>query len=156
MNQQIPQDQFEALLPLAAGWAAEQETWILREGVPLSHTEMIDAQAVGVKAPDRVRLLQVEKIPSPTHPLLKAACNAINFFTAGPRGLTFHYGIFVRRDCAQDRHLLIHELVHTAQYERLGGINPFLRKYLSECFTNGYHNSPLEQEAADIAQRICA
>ncbi len=156
MNQPLPHEQFEKLLPLAADWAAEQETLILREGVPLSNQEIIVAKAAGVKEPDRVRLLQVDAIPSPGHPLLKAACNAINFFTSGPRGLTFHYGIFVRRDCAQDRHLLTHELVHTAQYERLGGIVPFLRKYLSECFTNGYRNAPLEQEAADVAHRICS
>lgn len=156
MDQPFPHDQFETLLPLAANWAAEQEAWILREGVPLTDTEIIDARAAGVQQPERVRLLHVPTIPSPTHPLLKAACNAINFFTSGPRGLTFHYGIFVRGDCRQDRHVVTHELVHTAQYERLGGIFPFLRRYLSECFTNGYRNAPLEQEAANVAERICS
>jgi hypothetical protein len=37
--------------------------------------------------------------------------------------------------------------VHTAQYERLGGIEPFLRQYLRECLTIGYPEAPLEQEA---------
>jgi hypothetical protein len=156
MDQPFSPQQFETLLPLAADWAAEQEARILREGVPLSDTEIIAAKAAGVKEPERVRLLQVDAIPAPAHPLLKAACDAINFLTSAPRGLTFHHGIFVRRDCAQDRHLLTHELVHTAQYERLGGIIPFLRKYIFECFTNGYRNAPLEQEATDTAQRICS
>jgi hypothetical protein len=48
----------------------------------------------------------------------------------------------------------LHELVHTAQYERLGGIVAFLRKYLSECATSGYRAAPLEEEAIAVAQRI--
>jgi hypothetical protein len=45
-------------------------------------------------------------------------------------------------------------LVHTAQYERLGGIEPFLRRYLYECATVGYTNSTMESEAAATAARI--
>lgn len=146
----------EELLPLAANWAAEQEAKILRNGVPLSEDEIADAKAAGVKRPERIRLLQVDAIPAPTHPMLKAAYGAINLLTSAPRGLTLHYGIFVQRDSRQDRNLLVHELVHASQYERLGGIFPFLRKYLFECFTIGYRNAPLEQEASEIAQRICS
>jgi hypothetical protein len=72
-----------------------------------------------------------------------------------PSGLTLQYGIFVRGDCRQDRHLVVHELVHTAQYERLGGILRFLRDYLFECATLGYGEAPLEQEAVEVAARIC-
>lgn len=154
MEQQFSSEQMEALLPLAADWAAEQEARILREGTPLSEHEIADAKAAGVKEPERIRLLQVDAIPAPAHPMLKAAYGAINLLTSAPRGLTLHYGIFVRRDCRQDRHLLVHELVHTSQYERLGGIFPFLKKYLFECFTIGYGKAPLEKEANDVAERI--
>jgi hypothetical protein len=149
-------DQFEELVPLAAEWAAEQEEWILREGVPLSEQEIADAKALGVREPERVRLLQVDAIPTPMHPMLKAACNAINFFTATPRGLTLQYGIFVRSDCWRDRFLIAHELAHTAQYQRLGGILPFLRGYLFQCATIGYREAPLEREALHAAQRVCS
>jgi hypothetical protein len=98
----------------------------------------------------------VDAIPAPRHPHLKAAYAALEQLPEVPRGLTFRYGILVRRDAAQDRHLLIHELVHTAQYERLGGIKAFLEKYLLECLTIGYQNAPLEQEANAIAMRICS
>ena len=154
MAQQFSQEQFEALLPLAAEWASEQEQRVLREGVPLSEHEIADAKAVGVRDPERVRLLQVEAIPAPAHPMLKAAYDAISFLAAKPRGLTVRYGIFVRTDCRQDRHLLLHELAHTAQYERLGGILDFLRKYLFECATAGYGAAPLEQEAIAVAERV--
>ena len=143
------------LLPLATIWASEQEQRILREGVPLSHSEMTDATDIGVKNPDRVRLLRVEAIPSPSHPALKAACDAINFIPQSPRGLTLHYGVFVQSDYWRDRGLIVHELVHTAQYERLGGIEPFLRQYLVECTTLGYARSPVEKEAVATAARLC-
>jgi hypothetical protein len=147
--------QFDRLLPLAAHWAARQEKWILRNGVPLSEQEIVDARAAGVQHPEHVRLLRVDAIPTPAHPMLRAASGAINFLTGAPRGLTLRYGIFVRSDCWRDRALIAHELVHTAQYQRLGGIVPFLRKYLFECLTIGYPEAPMEQEAITVAARVC-
>ena len=41
--------------------------------------------------------------------------------------------------------MVVHELGHTAQYERLGGFEPFLRQYLSQCLTIGYPEAPMEQ-----------
>ena len=126
------------------------------EGVPLSDTELADAKAIGVRNPERVRLLQVEMVPAPAHPMLRAAAASINFLTAAPRGLALDYGIFVRADCWRDRALIAHELVHTAQYERLGGILPFLQTYILQCATVGYLNAPLELEAVATSTRICS
>jgi hypothetical protein len=146
--------QFELLVRLAAKWVSEQEQRILREGKPLSENELADAKAVGVRHPERVRALPVEAIPSLPRPILKAAAEQMELPSA-PRGLTLQYGIFVRGDCRQDRNLVIHELVHTAQYERFGGIVRFVRQYLFECATLGYGQAPLEQEAVEVAERIC-
>lgn len=117
---------------------------------------MADARKLGVKRPERVRLLRVDSVPGPTHPALNAAQAAIRFLSPATRGLTLRYGIFIRSDCWGDRSLVVHELAHTAQYERLGGIVPFLKKYLFECFTLGYAKSPLELEALAIEERVCA
>jgi len=156
MNQESLLSQFEILLPLAAAWATEQERKILRDGVSLSADEIADARAIVMKEPDRVRLLRVERIPRPTPPQLRAACDAIHFLTPATRGLTLGYGIFIRSDCWGDRLLIVHELAHVAQYERLGGILPFLRKYLFECLTVGYAAAPLELEATAVTVRVCA
>ena len=72
------------------------------------------------------------------------------------RGLTLNYGIFIRSDCWADRLLIVHELAHVAQYERLGGILPFLRKYLFECLTVGYAAAALELEATAVTVRVSA
>lgn len=146
--------QFETLLPLAVEWATEQEQRILCDGITLWNDELTDAKFIGVREPERVRLLQVQAISRPSHPALAAACDAIDFLTSATRGLTLQYGIFIRADCWRDRSLIAHELVHTAQYERFGGILPFLRQYLLECVTIGYPEAPLEREAIEIMRRI--
>jgi hypothetical protein len=149
-------EQIDQLLPLAAEWATEQERRVLCEGVPLSKEELADAKAIGVRNPERVRLLRVDSIPVPAHPMLRAAAASINFVTAAPRGLALDYGIFVRADHWRDRELIAHELAHTAQYQRLGGIIPFLQTYLGQCATVGYQQAPLELEASAAAERICS
>src|SRR2546430_3461697 len=125
MNSESLLAQFDALLPLAAAWATEQEQEILRNGVSLSAGEIADARAIGVKEPDRVRLLRIEVIPRPSQPQLRAACDAIDFLTPATRGLTLGHGIFIRSDCWRDRLLIVHDLAHIAQYEGFGGILPF-------------------------------
>jgi hypothetical protein len=145
---------FEALLPLACSWAEEQERVILRDGVPLSAGQTADARKVGVAQPERVRLLKVASIPMPDHPDLRGAAEATGLISPQTIGLTLRYGIFIRSDCWNDRRLVAHELVHVAQYERLGGIQPFLRQYLHECLTVGYDAAPMEQEAVRGAGRL--
>lgn len=53
-----------------------------------------------------------------------------------------------------ERRLLIHELAHVVQYERLGGFHAFLGAYLQECINPGYPLGPLEQEAKAAESRF--
>jgi hypothetical protein len=154
MNRKLLLSQFEKLLPLAVKWAAAVEMRIVRAGVPLSDQSLADARALGVDEPERIRLLALPCVPTPTDLTLKTAVAAIQFLTPATRGLALRYGIFVRSDCWGERQLIAHELVHTAQYERLGGLQPFLRQYLTECLTVGYPAGPLEQEAIALANRL--
>jgi hypothetical protein len=152
----IKPQQFEMLLPLACAWAAEQERIILQSGVALTESQVGDARRVGVAKPERVRLLRVVQIPTPTQPALAAAAKATNLISPSTTGLTLRYGIFVRADCWGERSLVVHELVHTSQYERLGGFDGFLRPYLLECITSpGYPYGAMEQEAIATAARLC-
>ena len=136
-----------ALLPLACQWAKQQEQHIQQHGIALTPQQAGDARLVGVQHPELVRLLHVPVIPIPTQPELAAAASLTNLISPATAGLTLRYGIFVRQDCRGDRHLIAHELVHTAQYERFGGFEAFLQQYLMECVTVGYPAAPLEQEA---------
>ena len=151
----ITQEQFKMLLPLACAWAEEQERVILREGVPLTLAQTTDAVKIGVAHPERVRLLSVGRVPIPEHPALRAAAEATRLISPRTGGLTLRYGVFIRSDCWSDRRLIFHELVHTLQYERLGGFQEFLQQYLHECISIGYPAAPMEQEAVTTTATLC-
>lgn len=151
----ITPEEFQVLLPLACEWAEAQEQLIIDKGVALTDARIEDAKRVGVSHPKNVRLLKVLKIPMPDHPALEAAAQATQLISPQTTGLTLKYGIFIRSDLWGERRLIVHELVHTSQYERLGGFLPFLQKYLMECITIGYPDTPMEHEAVKIADKIC-
>jgi len=150
----ITQEQFDFLLPLAVAWAEEQEGNILRNGVPLTEPQMSDARTLGVSQPERIRLMKVATIPVPEESSLKSAVQATQLITSRTAGLALRYGIFIRSDSWGDRQLIVHELVHTSQYEKLGGFLPFLQEYLHQCITIGYPAAPMEQEAIKMAAII--
>lgn len=145
----------QALLPLAADWVAKQEKEILTLGEPLNEGLLADASTIGVQHPDSLRILLVDEIPQPENILLRNAARAMNFLTPATQGMALRYGILVSRGMENDRELIVHELVHTAQYERFGSIAAFLQQYLLECITVGYENAPLEIEAIQTAAKIC-
>ena len=72
---------------------------------------------------------------------------------SGTIGMALGYGIFLHADYASDRALLLHELAHVAQYERLGR-RGFLRQYLHECLTQGYPLGALEAEARALSDEL--
>ena len=103
-----------------------------------------------------MRLLCLPRIPLPHNRLVRWIGTRTGTLSAETAGLSARYGIFLRTPYHEDRHLLAHELTHTRQYERLGGIRPFLRRYLHECLTVGYHEAPLEWESIEAADTLCA
>lgn len=142
-------------LPLATAYAEEQETIVLRDGTPLTDTQCADAYLAGVKEPGRIRMLQVAAIPVPTQPVLAKANEYVGMIGPHSTTMTYGYAVMIRTDRWSERAALVHELVHVAQYERFGGITPFLKAYLQECLTVGHANSPLEHEATDLTKKIC-
>ena len=151
----VSTEEFRQLLLLACAWAEEPEAHILKQGVGLTPDQAADAKLIGVAALAQVRLLSVDQIPVPEHPALRAAAEATHLISPLTAGLALRHGIFVRSECWGQRRLIVHELAHTAQYERLGGFQPFLEKYLWECLTVGYPDAPMEQEAIAIERRFC-
>jgi hypothetical protein len=141
-------------LPLAVRWAARQERKILRAGVALDELQLSDARLMGVARPERIRLLKVDQVPLPANRVLRWAAKRTRLISVNTAGMALRYGIFIRSDCWQTRRLIAHECVHTAQYERLGGIEEFLSVYLRECLEAGYPSGLLEQEASFKCQQI--
>lgn len=127
----------KAIIPIASWWVARQEQQILRDGIELTEEEKEWAQKAGVTNVDRVRVLHVPKIRVP--------------FVSSPIGLAAHYGICINQKWSHDPSLLVHELAHIGQYERLGGIKPFLYQYFTEVLRDGYENAAMEFEAREAA-----
>ena len=142
-------------LPMACAWVAHQERTILRRGVKLTTPQTDDARRAGVLHPQRVRLLKVDAIPAGMPATLRAVGQKLGLVSPCTIGMSLRYGILIRADAWGDRQVLVHELAHTAQYERLGGLWSFLYRYLHECFTHGYCNAPLESEVCQVTRAIC-
>ena len=134
------------IAPATARWAADQERHILAEGKPLNHEALAFAHELEINAPESIRVLEVKCVPLPApRPLVKLATRwGIPVFE--PAGMALGRGIYLLDGHSR---ILRHELVHVAQYQRLGGIEPFMRQYLTECLVHGYLDSPLEVEAQE-------
>jgi len=145
----------QSILPAAAAWVRRRERLVLQQGAPLSDPMIEDARAMGVFQPERIRVLLTDRIELPGYTLLLRASRRRPRLTPPTiGGITFRYAITIRTDSADPRHVLAHECVHTAQYERLGGIRPFLFQYFQECLEFGYAQAPLELEAVQRARNI--
>ena len=138
------------LVPLwlaAVWWVRRRERAILRDGVALTPEQRHLARAAGVSDIERVRIVAAVEVPLPLPYFARRIAQRAGWIASDIAGMTLGHGIVVREDCQDDSRLLVHELTHVHQYERLGGIAGFLRPYLRECVWPGYPLGALEQEA---------
>jgi len=142
-------------LPLVYIWAEKQECIILEEGTPLTESQVADARRAGVTYPEKIRVLRTEILPQPDDDELMFLALQIGLFNERFSGMTLGYGLCLRQDAWDDRQTLVHECVHVGQYEKRGGIRPFLSQYLRECIDPGYPFGRMEQEANLLAKDIC-
>lgn len=152
----IDRETVEHLLPLAYQWAKAQEEFILARGASLDSGQIADSRRVGVQDCTRVKILVVDKIPLPDDEQLAEAARRTHIITDASRGVAIGHGIIIRADRWGDRELLLHQLVHVAQCERSGGLEPFVRDYLRDRQTcANFTIGSLEDEARRIAREIC-
>lgn len=136
-----------ALLPWVVAWVRHHERKILKFGSPLNAQGLEDAVRMGVAFPEKVRVLEVERIPVLNGRLVRMLSRVMPILSSNSIGLSLGYGIYVRSRGRDNRRLIAHECVHTGQYERYGGPAKFLRAYIFECLQFGYPAASLEQEA---------
>jgi tagatose 1,6-diphosphate aldolase len=143
------------LLADACHWIAAMEADAVAHGRPLSPTELSSAVRAGVLEPSRVRVLVVPSLPQPGDLAIGAMAHGLGIVTPATIGLSARYGVYLRSGCQDEHRVLVHELVHTAQYERLGGIGAFLQQFILEVQGAGLTGSALEREAVNLCLRIC-
>ena len=152
----ISPEQFESILLLTVKCEEAKEKVIWEHGTALSPQYMEDARSIGVRFPEKVWIYEVPQIPIPKHLILKSAVKATQLISPTTVGLSLRYGIFIHSNYSNDRYIIVHELVHTMQCERLWGLYAFLKKYMGEYIEIGYPQAPVAIEAVRIASEICA
>ncbi len=153
----IPEHKFNRLAPLAYQWAQAQEAYVLKLGVKLTARQRADAEQAGVQEPDQVRILVVDRIPMPEDKELADAARQAQIITDASRAVAIGYAVIIRADSWQNRELLLHQLVHVAQCERSGGLEPFVLEYLSDRNNSAeFTVGALEDEARNFAREVCA
>ena len=151
------QETFQYLAPLAYQWAKAQEQFILAHGTSLGPGHTADAGRAGVQDVSRIKVLVVDRIPLPDNKELAEAARHADIITDTSRAVTIGHGIIIRADCWGDRELIVHQLVHVAQCERSGGLEPYLQEYLCDRHTCArFTIGSFEDEARRIAREICA
>ena len=151
----IPPEIVTQFFPIAVHWVSEMEKAVLESGQRLSPQSRKDAEAIGVRRTDDVRIIWLDAIPLPSDTGLRELAVQTGLLTDRTIGMTFGHGIVIKNG-SHGRGLIAHELAHVMQYERFGGIDAFLKEYIKEvAFPPGYPHGPLEQEAVQIADRIC-
>jgi hypothetical protein len=148
---QITPELVELLTPLAIQWAAEEEAFALKHGEPLNEVELEYAKKIGIQFPEQVRLLKVISMPSPKNPILKKAADEMGHQLSNSDGLTLNKAIFIKQNHWRNLRLIVHELAHTSQYERNGGLS-LLKQFIIE-YPN-YPHGALEKEAIAIEEKI--
>jgi Domain of unknown function (DUF4157) len=131
-------------LQLAVEWATATSANGAGTGTPLGARGIELARKVGVMNPEQIRVVAVDQLPQPAHPLLHQAASQVGLLNG--TGLTLGQTIFLcRRDGRAQ--LLAHECRHVAQYEMAGSIAAFLAVYLEQLVSVGYANAPYEIDA---------
>lgn len=141
------------LIPKAIAWAEAQSENALRVGLPLTEPFLLVAQRVGVANPERIRILDVPRLPMPDDPELKQAALATGLLSPNMVGLTLGHAVLVCSGYGQDIRLLSHEFRHVYQYEQADSIAAFLPAYLQQIVSVGYNNAPFELDARAHEQR---
>ncbi len=140
------QSQVDALLPKTLSWLEAVARDLSPRGRALTHEESQQALALGVKDPARVRVLVLDDFPMPADPSLLAQAKRYGLGSSTEGGRSMGYLILLKPRVASLPTVLRHELVHVAQRDRMG-LEPYLRRYLTELEMMGYARSPLELEA---------
>jgi hypothetical protein len=138
----------EDTIKLACMWVNQQQEYIDNFGAKLTPHQIALAIQVGVRQPELIRILTIEKIPSPNDETLSKLAEKLNFLGPGTLGITLGYCIYVRDGYVDDR-LLSHEFRHVYQFEESGSIQVFIGEYLQQLIQYGYELSPFEIDARE-------
>lgn len=147
----LPQ-RLETLAPKMLSWFERTESRLLEKGRPLTESELSMARSLGVRRPERVRVVVTPAFPMPRDSALRKEAGRLGFDDIPEAGRAMGHAILLLPSEVDDRETLAHELIHVAQAERMGK-EAFLRAYFASLSRLGYSRSRFEREARTKAAR---
>ena len=146
----VAEETLSSFLPQYTSWAQHIDNQGQQIGEPLSEEALRIAKEIGIREPNKVRLVLCEEVPFPLeNGELKAI--ALSMGLIGPNivnnAQVFGYSIYIRQAWEYSLAELAHELVHVMQIEREGSFAKFLPKYMQQVSEFGYEKAPYEAEA---------
>ncbi len=149
MNNVLPVEIIK-IFPSVCDWIEQQENIIFSKGRNLTFIETQIAKSIGIKNFDIIKVFESDFIPQPKNKIILEMGEQFGLLNKeSTNGICFRYGIFINKKATNKNLVLIHELIHTLQYEKFGSVEKFLYQYIKECIELGYENSPLELEAVN-------
>jgi hypothetical protein len=139
----------KVLLPQYIEWGYETEAQGLKLGIPLNEEGLKLAKDIGVKSPEKIRIVSVDVVPFPYDNFaLKVLGESLGFIGEDiiNEAQAFGYSIYVRKGYELDKPRLAHEIVHVLQIER-SNFRDVTFQHLSDLAKYGYSKAPLEVEA---------
>ncbi|MCA1931670.1 hypothetical protein [Rheinheimera sp.] len=136
-------------MPQYIDWAVATEAKGVKEGQVLNAAQLAIAKEIGIRHPEKVRLVYVDQVPFPhDNWLLRVVGEALGFIGEGivNNAQVFGYSIYVRIGYELTTPKLAHELVHVLQIER-SSLEAVVTQHFSDLAVYGYDDSPLEVEA---------
>jgi hypothetical protein len=101
----------------------------------------------------RAFVVLVDSVPIP--PLAAFGLSLLaDFETQDFQGITYQDVYFLKRACANDESLHLHELIHTIQWHVLGPEQFLLGYALGHAMSGGYQTNPFEEIAYDLQARF--
>jgi hypothetical protein len=101
---------------------------------------------------DQAKVVVIDPVPVP--PLELLGLPSLSLIMPGDAaGITYRDTYFVHRAGLRSERLHCHELVHVAQWQKLGS-DGFLALYALGLLSSGYRNSPLEEVAYTVEERF--
>lgn len=94
----------------------------------------------------------VDEIPKPDFPILREM-GLGDFVDMDVAGITYKNTYYILPDAAKDLRVHFHELVHVAQWLKLGP-DVFILRYISEIQRVGYNDAPLEKMAYALDEQF--
>lgn len=134
----------DSLLPAAMKWYDNVAKSLHHKGRVLTSIEKKQAKQLGVRNPNSVRVVVLNKFPEPNG-------RFSNNHSEGARAMGDI--IMLKPHLKNNSMVLCHELVHVAQKDRLG-LRGFLKQMALEKEILGYSGSLLEKEAYALQQTI--